>query len=403
MAIYHWLQLKRKLEEYIMWPFIQWGRWQAKKNPLSQDYDLFAFVPDFALGGAEKVHAEVLACFPDKQIMLFFTRRSANDKMLHLFQQSQVQFEDISRWTDNKAAYWQNLIWRGRCAAYINVQQKKPVIFNGQCNFAYKLLPHLRKDILNGELIHVSERRFSQITFPYLPFIGKRVMVADQIIKEISSYYKEIGAPAELEKRIVKIFYKCDIPETLPARTYEGALKVYYAGRGGYQKRIHLIVAVARACYRLQLPVEFHFAGDISHELPEDLLAFSTYHGKIEGGAAMNRFHQQMDILLMTSLFEGFPLLIMEAMSNGVLPVSTAVSGIPEHIHSGENGFLLTATEEDEIVQQAVDVLKKLCSNREQLRQLAASARQYAASHFSSEQFCKAYRTLLFPDKDANP
>ena len=44
--------------------------------------------------------------------------------------------------------------------------------------------------------------------------------------------------------------------------------------------------------------------------------------------------------MLMTSLWEGLPLAPLEAMAAGVPVVAPGVSGIPEIVDSGRNGFL---------------------------------------------------------------
>jgi len=384
------------VEELVMFPFVAYGRTLARRRPLAKDYDLVCFFPKYELGGAEKVHADILSCFPDKRILVFFTRRSRNDRMLHLFRGKQVDIQDISEETDNKWKYWRNLIWRGVCAAYIDAQPAGTVVFSGQCNFGYKLFPHLKKEVPKVELIHVAEKKFSWITFPYIGFIDKRVMIADTVVEKAKDYYRKIGVPAVYEDRICKIMNRTDIPETVPDREYAGRIKIYYAGRGGYPKRIYLLAAIARKCHELSLPVEFQFAGNFEDELPGDIRSYTHFLGQKEGGQQMNELHREMDVLIMTSASEAFPMVIMEAMAHGVVVISTAVGGIPEHIRDGENGLLIRATQEDALVEEAVVKIKMVCEDRESLSSISKNARLYAAAHFSTAVFCKAYREVLF-------
>ena len=46
-----------------------------------------------------------------------------------------------SKFTDHKEFYFLNLIFRGIVSGYINKQKEKPIVFNGQCNFGYKISP----------------------------------------------------------------------------------------------------------------------------------------------------------------------------------------------------------------------------------------------------------------------
>lgn len=110
----------------------------------------------------------------------------------------------------------------------------------------------------------------------------------------------------------------------------------------------------------------------------------------------MAAFHQKMDVLMMASAFEGFPVVIMEAMINGVVPVATAVDGVPEHIRHGENGLLIqNPKDEAAVVKQLVEHIEYLCSNREHLEQMSARAHEYASTTFSPQRFCSSYRRLM--------
>lgn len=394
--IYSLLQVKRYAEQVLMWPFVWYGKNRVSKSGLTGEFDLVCLFPGYALGGAEKVHADIIACFPEKRVLVLFTRRSANDKMYHLFDLPHVTLLDISRFTDNKAKYWQNFIWRGICAGFINRHQKRPVVFSGQCNFGYKLLPHLDREVRKVELIHVAEKKFSWITFPFIGLIDRRIMISDIIIQRALDFYRQIGVPHKYDSRIQKIINQTPIPESIPVRIYNDPIKVYYAGRGGYPKRLYLLMEIIRRCQANQLPLSFHFAGSMEDEIPGDLRNSITYHGEIPGGEPMRALHRQMDILLMVSASEAFPMLIMEAMAHGALVVSTNVGGIPEHIHHGENGLLIEDSTEEEIIKNGVLILTELCTNREKLKRLAEASRSYAEKHFSEESFCNAYHQAFF-------
>ncbi|GEP97300.1 glycosyltransferase family 4 protein [Chitinophaga cymbidii] len=395
MKIYPLITLKRYAEQVIMFPFVLLGKGIAVLRPLQEEYDVFMFFPSYALGGAEKVHAAVVAAMHSEKVIVFFTKRSQNDKLRHFFARPDVKLVEIDRYTGSKWMYWANFIYRGICAQYINSQRRKTAVFNGQCNFAYKLLPHLRKDILKTELIHVSEKKFGWVTFPYIPFINKRVMVADSIIRQIMQQYRELGIPEKYDARARKILYTVPVPETLPARLPHPVKKIAYFGRGGYQKRLYLLFAIVRKCQAAALPVEFHFAGTFEDEVPEDLKPLVHWHGRIGSDEEMYRLHAQMDILVMTSLFEGFPVVIMEAMSCGVAIVATAVDGIPEHIVDDRNGMLIRATEEAAIVEEGFRHVSRLAADDALLASIAQNNHQYAVDHFSKAVFDRAYRNLL--------
>jgi glycosyltransferase involved in cell wall biosynthesis len=60
--------------------------------------------------------------------------------------------------------------------------------------------------------------------------------------------------------------------------------------------------------------------------------------------ADVHRFFAAIDIMLVPSLTEGFPFVVLEAMSSGIPVVAAAVGGIPELIRDGSEGFLFDPT-----------------------------------------------------------
>lgn len=381
-----------------MMPWIWYGMYLAKRNPLQEEYDLFCFVPTAAAGGAERVNADIIRICSDKKIIVFFTKKSQNTAFLPFFQQPHVTIRDISAYADNKKQYWNSFIYRGLCAAYINRQAKRPVLFSGQCNFGYKLMPHVNKDVRKVEFIHVSERKFAGITFPFIPLMDIRITGGNSLRKDHLQYYAELGVPSKYNERwrVITTMVPLMLKQNLP-RTYGLPLKVYYVGRGGAAKRVWLIIEIIRKAVALQLPVEFHMVGPLEDEIPADVMPLVHFYGIIRGQEALYQLHQQMDIMLMTSAFEGFPVVIMEAMANGVVPLTTAVNAIPEHITHGNNGFLITdVVNEQSVVAQAIDVLQNLCADPGSLSAMSDAAFQYAQTHFDELSFSKEMRKALF-------
>lgn len=392
MVNFRLITIKRIVEEVIMFPFILAGKLIAKLNPLRQEYDFFIFFPSYCLGGAEKVNGEIIEALSDQKIIIFFTRTSKDDLLRHLFVRPNITIKEINRWTDNKFIYPSNFIYRGICAYYINKQKKLPVVFNGQCNFAYKLFPHVKKTILKVELIHNSNLQFAKVTFPYIPFIDKRIMITDSIVRTHKEYYSEIGVPEEYERRITKIINCVNVPDFIPKKRGD-KIKAYYAGRGGYQKRLKVLFEVVRRSINDGLPIDFYFAGTFEEEIPQDLKSKIHWLGGISDEVEMYKLHQAMDVLLMTSRFEGFPMSIMEAMACGVAIISTAVDGIPEHVKDGKNGYLIKENKDEAlIVSLSLAALKKIADNHNLLDAFSSNNHGYAIANFSKEIFWRSYR-----------
>lgn len=394
--IYRLYLLKRLLEDLILWPFILLGTAKAKKTPLKEAYDIFFFFPFYHTGGAEKVHAQIAYAFSGKKAIIIFTRKSHNEGFRQLFIDSGHKVLDISSYTDDKSKYWNNLVWRGLVSEHINNQLVKPVVFNGQCNFAYKCSPWIKKDIPQLELIH-SFNSFSQIRIPFLPFYRKTVMISQKAISDHRKQYQRIGVPEFYDSKIQYIRNGIPLPENPAPKVFPGLkLKVLYAGRGTPEKRVYLVARIAQQCRAKKLPIDFSYLGDVKPFLEEKLTDTGIFLGNISNTEEVNNVYRNADILIITSSEEGFPMVVMEAMSFGCIILATPVGDLPVHIQNEQEGFLFSTVEDEEkIVSEAIDYVEKLLINPSLCIKISADNMVYAREHFGLSKFEEAYRQLV--------
>ena len=65
-----------------------------------------------------------------------------------------------------------------------------------------------------------------------------------------------------------------------------------------------------------------------------------------------------LDLFVLTSLSEGFPVSILEAFAAGLPVIATRVGGIPEILKEGENGFLVEPGQPGQIAEKILLLLK---------------------------------------------
>jgi glycosyltransferase involved in cell wall biosynthesis len=53
------------------------------------------------------------------------------------------------------------------------------------------------------------------------------------------------------------------------------------------------------------------------------------------------RYYNAMDLFVMTSLAEGFPMVVLEALASGTPVVANNIGAIPDVITNGHNGYIL--------------------------------------------------------------
>lgn len=129
--------------------------------------------------------------------------------------------------------------------------------------------------------------------------------------------------------------------------------------------------------------VKFHIAGDgPEREFVEKMIEHFQLSNKVQIlGNTSNPydFICNMDLLLLTSLREVFPMVILEAMATGTPIISVNVGGIKEAVVDKKTGFLITHYSEKEFAKK----IKLLYGNEELRQSLGIAAREKVEESFS--------------------
>ena len=393
--MYRLLLIKRFIEDILIFPFILIGRLVAAVRPLQKEYRVFFFFPFYHTGGAEKVHAQIAAAIGGNDCIIFFTKRSIDERFLEDFNKSGCEMRDISNIIDSKWFYFLNLFYRGIISGYINSQAQKPVVFNGQSNFGYKISPWIKRSIRQIELIH-SFNTFSFIRIPFLPFITKTVMISKKRIEDHKEQYKRYNIPEDLTQKILYIPNAIKLPGDVSSKS-ENQLTVLYVGRSTKEKRVETIAAIALNLNNNNAQdIKFEMLGDVSNAISKETYPFIKFYGSVNDEKVISEIYSKAHVLILTSTTEGFPMVIMEAMAHGCAILSTAVGDIPYHVKDGENGFLFSNSDNEKpIIDEAKEKLIWLKDHRDQLKKIEANNINYAKHNFGIERFNKDYKELL--------
>ena len=123
--------------------------------------------------------------------------------------------------------------------------------------------------------------------------------------------------------------------------------RLLYVGRLAAQKNLPLLLAVVKhlkstGCADFKLSI----VGDGPEEATlrsmaarEDLKSVVEFRGKVSREEVVGVF-ADADLFVLTSDYEGYPRVLMEAAAAALPTVSTAVSGADEAVADGETGFL---------------------------------------------------------------
>lgn len=173
------------------------------------------------------------------------------------------------------------------------------------------------------------------------------------------------------------------------------AFVVAGVGRLHPQKNFALFLDVAtEALARSKITLHFIIAGTGPEEamLRERAKSLGiadrvTFAGFV---ADMRAIYMAADALLLTSLYEGLPLTVLEAMATGVPVIASRLDGIGEILGDGVDSRLAASGNRTEFVE----ALLEISAQPETARRLAAAARKKVEATFSAESMAREVEAI---------
>ncbi|KAB2889090.1 MAG: glycosyltransferase family 4 protein [Desulfobulbaceae bacterium] len=194
------------------------------------------------------------------------------------------------------------------------------------------------------------------------------------------------------EDNVTVIHNGISIPERVGSRNGE-RLIVGSAGRFFPVKDFSLLVDIARLVITCNDSVDFVIAGDgpLFNELKEKITRFELqdrFHlrGHQEDMAA---FYQGLDVYINTSVHEGLPMSVLEALAYRLPVIAPKVGGFPEVIEEGKNGFLVHGRDPQMFADRIFELL-----NPDVRESMSVAARERALQCFSREAMARQYHLL---------
>lgn len=234
--------------------------------------------------------------------------------------------------------------------------------------------------LLASRIIAVSDhvRRFSVKFFPLLA-LKKTVVIHNGIDRErfegsddgglrselgIGSDEVVIGFIGRLEEQKGVTYLLHAVAEM---KEYPGMLKIVIVGEGTLKQRLQ----------------------DEAARLGLSNVLFLGYRRNTP------RLLRMFDVFVLPSLFEGLPVVLIEAMAAGCAVVATRIGGVEEVVAHGVNGLLVEAGNSTSLAS----ALRELIVSPVQRKRLSAQARKTVEREFSAglmiERTEKVYRSLV--------
>lgn len=174
--------------------------------------------------------------------------------------------------------------------------------------------------------------------------------------------------------------------------------EIIYVGRlDSIQKRVCRIIDtwsyLERQFYDWRLTIVGD--GEDNNRLQEQAKRLGLKHISFEGYQNPIEYYKRAAILVLTSDFEGFPLVLGECMSFGVVPVVyNSFPAVSDMIEDGKNGILIPFCQEGYQAEVGASLLSNVMKNAIMRAQLALNAIE-KSKEFSLSTIFEKWQTLL--------
>jgi len=213
----------------------------------------------------------------------------------------------------------------------------------------------------------------------------RTVAVSSDIKESLTQHY------GFQEKRLETIRNGIIVPEARDRSREKRGFVIGSAGRFFPVKDYPFMVEVAKEVNAKTDKIRFELAGE--GPMLGDIQGLIKKHG-LEGRFMLrgfihdlSTFYEGLDVYLNTSLHEGIPMSVLEAMAHGVPPVVPRVGGLEEILTDGVDGYLVNARNPREFAERCISLYR----NETLLRNMARAAREKIIGQFSIERMVNAY------------
>jgi glycosyltransferase involved in cell wall biosynthesis len=236
----------------------------------------------------------------------------------------------------------------------------------------------------------VSSRLKARVDLFFLRHAFSRVVAVSENMKTV------LLRQYEFDSNRVDLIYNGikSYAQAFQGKSHDSTIHIGTVGRMVPIKDFNLFLDVAGELAGLTHNVRFSILGDgpMKDELLERInhLKLGQMIRLEEPCENPDSYYRSLDIYLNTSVHEGLPLSILEAMACAVPIVAPRVGGIPEIVTHGEEGFLVGNRSPKEFAKWCL----KLVYAKSLRREMGERGLRKVMFSFSSEQMVRSYHRL---------
>lgn len=308
-----------------------------------------------------KTEFEMIYCSPDGQI-----RESLNERNIPFEPIEELSVKEVKR-VINK--YNPDIIHahdRSACAVAAMASKSIPVVAHIHVNNNSGMASLLKNVVLTcfarkyRHIFWVSDSAYDE--FQFKSIVSRKSSVLYNVIDMKSLSEKADSDAAEYDYNIV------------------------YVGRLSYQKNPERLIKILHSVIQKKTDMKVAIVGNGEYEqFVVDYIRNNSLDKNINYLGYSNnplKIIRSSKVLVMTSRFEGTPMVALEAQCLGVPIVSTPVDGMKKVVHNGENGYLTDS--DDEIVDHLIEIV----ADENKQKTLSENSLRQAMCYNDMDKYC---------------
>lgn len=362
---------------------------QLKKGIAKLEPAILLVFPYSHVGGAERVHADIVHALKEKNPLVIFGGIHKETRYLQNFLNTGANVYNVGLALN----YFITASSTKRIIEHKLRSNPKIKILGCNAFYFYELAKIFSKSHEVSELIHdytFNEKdEWTLQNANLLRSLSNRVFISNRALQQTCQLYNFLSFPESAKKHLKWIVNCTSIPAEAPHKNYAD-LKIVFIGRNSAEKRPHLVFKIIEGVRKQTNKIQFSFVGDFENRKMDGV----NFYGVVYEKEKMEQIFNSHQVLLLTSVSEGFPMVIMEAMAHGLVSVSTPVGDIPLHV-TRDRGVLLDNASEEAVVESACNALLNMLKEKDKLQLMGINAYQYAKENFSAERFRADYLKLF--------
>jgi glycosyltransferase involved in cell wall biosynthesis len=353
---------------------------------------LVASTGGLKLGGSTTFLLNLGRAFRERGLTLPIICLSDENEMAADFAGANIPVRLISR---------RKLIYEDRLRlAYSEIAALKPAaVLACLASDSFEVLRALPRHVVRLGIIQSDDPGPYQMVRHYAPWLDALVGVSEAIQRQLA---KEHFAK---QVRVEYIPYGITFAPVRiqPPRDATQPVRIIYVGRMiEIQKCVSRLFELVKTLAARGEKFEFTFAGS-GPELAAGREMFKSFSNVRFLGDVPNSeiagLLQANDIFVLLSDFEGLPLSLLEAMSEGVAPVVSDLESGMRAVVTSDTGILVPVGD----VNAAADAISALAREPARLATISAAASEFVRQRFSAQSMAEKYLGLINDLKTGDP